>query len=147
MDNSQRYWWEDAEHEPGERHAAFLHHGADRIVAMVVVTSEDEVELRTWADAGKRVDPQTVRLPIDAAVARPTPPTAGEGWGLRDALHYVATHGFGENVDADSTIEEAASGLLALYDNHGLRDVSGSSAADQCADLYTLMNSVGLVVA
>jgi hypothetical protein len=68
-------------------------------------------------------------------------------WSLREALACVAEHGFGANVDADSTIEEAAAGLVALYDRHGLHEVSGSSAADQCADLYALLCNVGLPVA
>jgi hypothetical protein len=71
----------------------------------------------------------------------------GHGSNLREALRHVAEHGFGSSVDADSTIEEAAVGLVALYDTHGLVAVSASSAADQCADLYALLCRVGLPVA
>lgn len=66
---------------------------------------------------------------------------------LRDALFYVAQHGFGVLVDADSLIERAAQGLVALYDSHGLENISCDSAADQCESLYALLCSVGLDVA
>lgn len=66
---------------------------------------------------------------------------------LDEALAHVADHGFGDLVEADQIISQAAAGLAQIYHRHSLHEVSASSAADQCADLYDLYNQVGLPVA
>jgi hypothetical protein len=66
---------------------------------------------------------------------------------LKEALKHIEEHGFGDNVDADAIVKQAAEGLVDIYDRHGLEDVSGDSAADQCATLYDVLNGVGLAVA
>lgn len=66
---------------------------------------------------------------------------------LREALAHIEKHGFGDNVDADAVIRQAAHGLVLLYDDHGLVGESPNSAADQCADLYDVLNGVGMPVA
>ncbi|HVT78390.1 MAG TPA: hypothetical protein VHD87_15240 [Acidimicrobiales bacterium] len=76
-----------------------------------------------------------------------SPPPEAQPVTLRDALAVVDEHGFGHNVDADALIERAARDLVALYDSHGLHDISPDSAADQCATLYEVLNRVGMVVA
>lgn len=65
---------------------------------------------------------------------------------LREAIEHVQLNGFGDNSAADTVIETAAAGLLRIYDGHGLSEVSGSSAADQCDSLYALLCAVGLPV-
>lgn len=45
-----------------------------------------------------------------------------------------------------ATAMSALSGLIAIYDGHGLAEVSGGSGADQCADLYNVLNALGLEV-
>lgn len=52
-----------------------------------------------------------------------------------------------DRIKALRTVLRAARGLRELYDEHELEGVSGDSAADQCASLYEVLNSVGLEVA
>ncbi len=66
---------------------------------------------------------------------------------LRTALAHTDEEGFGDEVDSDAVIEDAARGLLALYDDLGLAGESEYSAADQCEALYELLNSLGMEVA
>lgn len=64
---------------------------------------------------------------------------------LIEALKHIEEHGSGDKALA--LIEEAAIGLVELYENLGLADISPASAADQCDALYDLLNRVGLPVA
>lgn len=74
-------------------------------------------------------------------------PTPSHALTLRHALAHVDAHGFGDDVDADAVIRQAGTGLLTLYDVHGLETEAASSAADQCGDLYALLDALGLPVA
>lgn len=75
---------------------------------------------------------------------------------LREALAHVNEYGFGDLVDADSLIEQAATELLAIYDKHGLGrgrpeavgawESVGDTGPAQCADLYALFEKVGMHV-